>query len=1524
MGKYVNKTLIYNICLIASVLLFTGCSSKNNDENSSEDVNNYEVNSSIITESHFIQDPSRVANANQRVYLAVEHQDMLDTYMSSDDSGEKGCDTIKYYLDDSLKEITVDDDMEINVTIYKDDVEVAKIAKGEKATIDKAGEYVFEVCHSGHGYKDMHLPVFIIPKPVEDNSPSINKKLFQQFVDQNISEEQQHEQAGQIPLTNIAFQGDYLCTQYHHEMTGLSFIRSDFSGVKMEQCNIHDNIFDHCHFDMKTSFQDSTLNDNNFTGMTFFPQTLHKIPSFSGNNVSNSILMAPSFVYKQDPFNVGKTDLTNTTFKNSQIYSPIFGAEVSYQVYVKPPWYDVLLHGLEDAWDAAKTAKFWENVGEAAGIGIAMAGLAIVTDGVADAAAGPALADALADSTADIVTDVASDTASDAAGDTAADELPATGDGLSNLKQYDDVNFDMMEDGDAGSDVTDYDTVDEFDLGSQWDQYDEISDDEVPEDANAENICESSYATKALVASKTAMAGIGFGVSYLQQLRSGKPANANFFEETALASSVGAFASVAAGKKWCDEYDKINNRNAVTGKSVVESVLLKQIAKGSAITLGIDAISAYANDLNSILTAEEEKLKEAFAGLKNPNDDITAITTAFAEMLVDDNVTKYFTKIKRHYLGSEISKTATYIENNITVAVNDGTIITGPAKIQQMSQSMQKSILEDLKTGGDHNEIASSTVAGNFINCVITTPKFGNLDGFDVTFGEMNNSMFATYSSESLPSPLFMTELNDVSIYGGTYDLGSYTKKDGGRYGLMLTGSGITIYNAVFNNVTSLNLDKATLSNTRINTNPSDPMFDPTSDNNIPITNSNILNNTIITIPNNGAVQQNIIVSDSNIRNSFLDLPTNSSVDFSGTTIGNLNDCQVFMNDPYPAMDNCLGANASNNLTVQFYSQPINSATQIWSNSSLSCQDIANIRVQGNSFGTAEVFFGKASNINLEGVSFKNTDGCVLTGLVDMLHDGNITNSNNLTIDYNIFGIKDVYTFDDRIKYKDIIIHNMIIDASNWSQSTDGIIDLTNIDMSGFIFSNLTFGENVDFSGANFSDANFTNVTFSAPVNITITDVNFSNAHFNNVSFNGTIDHSDYSNAVFENVPVNMGNGNAQLTNSKWYGVKGITFCDYLGYDVYWSENLNIFGTSLAGADLSSGCIFGIDIPTSGWSLVDSNLSGASFGDNTNPDNKVFLKDVNLSGSDLTYANFDNVDFSGAILNGAKFRPIRDTDLLSQLVNNDLLKDVDWSVEGGAEICALYNTNPDLLGKRMVGADLNTCNFDDQNLSGWNLSNSIMPDVGYGEINIDFSNADLTGVDWNQNDMCYSKIFQKYKDQLQKSMINANLMDCSYNSDLGYDFSGWDLRRATLPEDSMQSVNFTGANLQKADINYTIVNPNIVTLPTNENSLKNIDWSKQGSADMCDLVTPTYASALGKTLYGVDLSFCTGGMYPMTYNYFNGWDLTNAKLPEDFNGDLSCAIVDGASIGSTPIGFYQCGPNSTNGQCLQTNFESCY
>jgi len=1415
-----RKARVFVSTILAGLtIIYTGCSSKSNDENSFEELNSSEVNSSIITEKHFMQDPSRVANATQTVYLAIEHPNMLDKHMSSVDSGEKGCDTIKYYIDDSLKEVEVGDDMDINVTFYKDDVAVAKISKGEKATIDKAGEYVLEVCHSSHGYKDMHLPVFINTKLGENSSQSDSNQSLSMKLSKVV---------GQSGGQTISFNND----SNGQTINDLNFTRTDLKNVNWTGCNIQNNQFDHTNFDINTNFKDSTFTNNTFNGVTFFPQTLHGIPQFTNNLVQNAVLIAPTFIYKKDQYDAASTDLTDTTFENSHIFSPIFGATVSLEVYVKPPWYDVIWNDLKDVAEAATTAKFWENVGEAAGIGLAMAGLAILTDGAADAAAGPALADALADSAADMVEDVASDAADDV-----ADELPATGEGLSDLKQYDDVNFDMMEDGDAGSDVTDYDTVDEFDLGSQWDQYDEIEE-EVPDSADAENICDSSYVNQAIIASKTAMAGIGFGVSYLQHLQSGSPTTGEFFEKNALVKSIGAWAGYQWDKSQCDEYDKLNNRNLVAGREVDPTNLLKQLAKGTAVNLGIDAIAAFAKDVQST-NSTDENLKTAFAGLNNPSNDITAITTAFSEMLIDNNVTNYFTKIKRHYLGSEISK--------VTVDSTETNLTSGPGKMQQMSLSMQNKILDQLQTGGTNSEKYMAIMTNvDFKNCVMTTPQFGDYSSFNFEFADMSNSMIALPSNGTLPPPIFLNNSNfstGLTLYGGTYDLGPIVSDN--WFDPSLNGTGATYYNAVFNNVVYLDLNNSTFVNTQINMNANYAFG-------MQITNSKILNNSEITVSNGG--NQNLVFTDNFIGNSTLSFAQNTTADFTGSTFQNLN--------------------------------KIESSIQNWSYSSLSCEDIMNV-------GGVDNFFAQTTDVDLEGVHFEYSDSCDLSGLIDRVKAGVINNTKNLSIDYNITGIKNVYSLNDRLTY-DIIIPGMIVDGTNIDGSdSDTGLDLSNKDLRDINFSNLYFID-VNLAGVNFSGATFTNVTFYQPdtegLNLPMEDVNFSNTIFNNVKFYNEISNSDFSYAIFENSPFILESdplsselGTTKISNSIWNGVTGANLCTYITYGT--------FGTSLIGANLS-GCDMTLDGANdySNWNLIDANLTNArlSYVDFTN---------ANLTGSDLSDANLTGTTFSETILTN-----------------------VNWKGAIGVttQLCNILSTHPDALGKTLIGADLTQCNIDNFDFTGWDLHDANFTNVNV--TNINFTNANLKGVVWkNAAGIC--DVINNYKDQLGRSMIGANLSQCNIDN---FDFTGWDLRDVNFTNLNIQDANFTDANLQGAivaGINFA----DTITLPTQKDSLKNVNWQGVDSASICPIII-NHADLLGKTMIGANLTYCmeNESSFPSS---LNGWNLSYSTLSDGFVGDYSCANLtqatelyeDGSGgfiYGSTlPGGLVICDQYSTNGTC---------
>lgn len=1436
--------------LLIFAVLVAGCDSK--DVNSSEDMNNTiaseELNNTIVSEKYFVQDPSRVANADQTVYLRVEHPNLPDKHMS-DDIGRKGCDKINYYIDDSLTAIEIGDDMDINVTLYKDGQEIVKASKGQQAVLNEEGQYLLKVCHSGYGYKNMHLPVFINKKSEAQKSPSLIYKASKLAA------------SAQSGGTTLSFNNDCSNTTIQN----LDFTHTNLNGINWTGCTVQNNTFDHSSFDMKTNFFGSTFLSNTFIGVTFFPQTLHGIPTFQSNHIKNSLLLAPSFVYKQSAYAANSTDLSNTVFENSHIYSPVFGGTVSYEVYHKPPWYDELLYGLEDAWNVAKTAKFWESVGEAAGIAVAMAGIAIVTDGAGDVAAGPALADALADSSVDIGEDVASDAAGDAGADAggdagadiAADTLPSDGEGLTDLSYYDGIE--------------DFDTMNEDDLSSLWDGSDDGSLSS-PEDAN--NICTSSFYNKTLVGTNIVLGGVGLGVSYLKHLQSGSPTSAKFFQKETLTKSIGAAIGMAVDKYKCDNTAELANRNLVAGAEIDTRTILKQIAKSVAISLGIDAISAFAKDV-SARDANDEALTTTFAGLEDPNNDISIISAAYGELLVDDNATKFFQAIKRHYLASEISK--------ITAAADPDGLKTGPAKMQQMSLSMQANILDQLKTGGTQSDEYMAIMTDvDFKNCIITTPQFGDLSSFNFEFGDMTDSMIVNSSTSTLPPTIFYLNplfLSGLTLYGGTYDLQPLLLDSANDdwEDIYLNGSGATIYNAVFNNVVYLDLNNSTLVNTQIN-------LDANYDFDISIKNSKLLNKTEIILPNGGA-NQNLVFTNDFIGNSNLNFPTNTKVDFTGTKIQNLNECDNFSSDTLK--QSCMDYFITTDPTKTVTHSPITSATQNWSYSSLSCQDIMNV-------GNVDDFFAQATGVDLEGVRFEYSDGCDLTGLLDKVKADVINNTKNLSIDYNITGIKNVYSLNDRLTY-DIIIPGMIVDGTNIDGSdSDTGLDLSNKDLRDITFSNLYFID-VNLVGVNFSGATFTNVTFYQPdiegLDLPMEDVNFSNAIFNNVKFYNEISNSDFSYAVFENSPFILESdpssselGTTKISNSIWYGVTGANLCTYVTYET--------FGTSLIGADLN-GCDMTLDGTNSysNWTLIDANLSHAQL-------SYVDFSDANLTGADLSDANLTGATFSGTILTN-----------------------VNWQGAIGVtvQLCDILSTHPDAFGKTLIGADLTQCNIDNFDFTGWDLHDANF--TNHDLTNINFANANLKRVNWTDTTgIC--NVINAYTNQLGESMVGANLNGCTLTD---FDFTQWDLRGVNFTGFTLDDINFTNANLQGAtlsgyDDSYGI------TLPTQKDSLRNINWEGVDSTSLCPIVTNN-VEALGKTMIGADLSEC------MDYStsLYAGWNLTNSILPFDFGGDMTCTNVTNAT--SYPNGYKEygfiysgttiCGSGSVNGLCQNINDGTC-
>ncbi|MBN2815461.1 MAG: pentapeptide repeat-containing protein [Campylobacterales bacterium] len=1549
-----TQKLIISTSLITSLLLL-GCGSSDKESQ----VAFSDLENAIVSEEAFNQNPALVANSDKTVFLQVEHPQMKNEYMSPHDILDKGCDTITYNIAQDNQVISLDADMNLNISIYKNNFEVTHLTQGQSINLGAKGNYKFKICHNGTGYKDMNIPVFI--------GSAANTTQTTSYQTSTLT-------AANVNASGVISIGRTVCNNENITISNLNFTRSDLAGVEWTGCTINNSIFDHTNFDAKTTFQNVNFTNNTFKTVTFFPQTLHGAPTFTGNHVQNSVFLAPSFVYKKDASDAGITDLTNTSFVNTKFYAPIFGALIYNEYYKKAPWYDILYHGLEDVWHDAGTAKFWERVGEVTGIAVAMAGLSIISGGTADVAAAPGLADYLADGAEDLGTDIADETTSEEAEAAAEEAAQAAAD--DNVAKASSAAFDTLSTFDK---IEDLDTITESELDDTWVEVDEQTQVKEIDFDDPNEICKSPFYNKPLVHTNTLLAGVKLGVSYLQHLQNGDTNSSGFFQKDVLIKSVGAVGGMAVDKYMCDNTERLANRNLLLSGEVDTKTILKQIGKSVVISLGVDAAAAFKKDVADT-DEKDTQLINTFTGLKNSSRDIAAITSAYANLLVDNNTSNFFQNIKRYHFASQAL--------NTTLDSNE-TNTSAPQKLQAMTLKMQEHILQNFTNiNGAHptNEVLASTTKGvynakmqgvTFTNCLVSAPKFGDTNSSDYIFGDMNNTIIISANDTHLPIALFNANqfsFDNMALFGGNYDLYSlYSNQP------KLHANNIILYDVNLTNLDSLSLTNATLVNTHITL---------SSAKDVTLTNSSLSNYSSINVTQGNA--QNIDFTDSVLMQSTLNLAQNTKLNMTRAKIQNLNE---------------------NNTTTPSTYSPVGSGTQDWSFSSLTCQDIMNT-------GSLTDFFTDITSANLQGVHFTYSPTCNLTGLLALLENNTIDDTSYyLTMDANITGTSE-FTVSDMFKY------HVWMPGKNYSNVDVVSESIVNLDLSHINFSNMEFTD-VNISNVDFNGSSFSNVSFN---NSDMRNLNFANTHFSKVHFETSVFYSDFTNAVFydasiEDSAVYSEVNYEQIPNytigfSNWKDVQGLDLCNLF--------NKKLLGRDVKGADLSN-CTLDVNNYFA-YSFVDSNFSNSTFSDlfllssgsgsdfsgskfsfgtsGTTPVSFTFIDMSNASfkgtyiggSAQLGNSNFTNVDFSGAVvpdsyfdgsnLTGANFSGatlsgsdfsganLTDANLDGANITNitidssTTLTNIDWKGINSSWLCTQLKSNPTQFGHSLRNANLSGCdlrNFDfsSGNLSGTNFSGATLIDADFSNAQLEdtnfsnafltftkfdsvvLTNADFTGADisatsfdnlaadalknviWRDTTgFCNVFGIHAYNsDVFGNSMIGADLLGCDQSALQQFPFNGMNLNYARLPN-LAYGIILSNSTIEGADLS-GISNLTYYQLPWSNNSFKDVKWPR---VDFCTQVVTSYSyfanhtESFGNTLINADLKNCDAESADVD---FVDWNLTSTILPLGYAGELSCSDVSNATIflpGSQEQTFADgtyCDGYSYNGTCNQTE-SPCY
>jgi uncharacterized protein YjbI with pentapeptide repeats len=409
-----------------------------------------------------------------------------------------------------------------------------------------------------------------------------------------------------------------------------------------------------------------------------------------------------------------------------------------------------------------------------------------------------------------------------------------------------------------------------------------------------------------------------------------------------------------------------------------------------------------------------------------------------------------------------------------------------------------------------------------------------------------------------------------------------------------------------------------------------------------------------------------------------------------------------------------------------------------------------------------------------------------------------------------------------------------------------------------------------NFAGKNLTDAQFGNYLYAGGI---LTNANFTDAIINGANFIGT-----------------TGFTAAQLCQTASYkngdlsgvglGVIDLTGCSFMGKNLTQTQfyqtnltNINFTNTLIAGASFDKVQNFTKTQFYSTASYKNGNLSGISFGTQTN------LTEWNLAGKNVSGAGFygctlTNTDFSNADLTNSTFD-------YNFLVQDNLLMDG-------------VNFNHSNLNKAKISnALLANANFHNANLTGASFNKVTLT-------NADFTDAVVQGVSFDNAldftaDQLYSTASYKTGNLSRILLWHINLA--------GWNFTDQNITNGNFSSNTMNNTNFTRADLRGAsgiDLSTAITTNAILrdgqikglNLVSNE-ILKICDYNQDRSGRVIEIPIQiqnkmTMASdAMLKFIFtdadwGSTISFATG--IPVALNGCLDLTFTEDVNPADFLG----------------------------------------
>ncbi len=318
---------------------------------------------------------------------------------------------------------------------------------------------------------------------------------------------------------------------------------------------------------------------------------------------------------------------------------------------------------------------------------------------------------------------------------------------------------------------------------------------------------------------------------------------------------------------------------------------------------------------------------------------------------------------------------------------------------------------------------------------------------------------------------------------------------------------------------------------------------------------------------------------------------------------------------------------------------------------------------------------------------------------------------------------------------------------------------------------------------------------------------------------------------------------------------------------------LDLREINLSGANLSNASFSQTDLSV-------ANLAGANL-------SRTDLSQANLSVAKLNGANLSRANLSHATLNVATLTmaDLREANLVqAELIRAELMR----SDLSGADLRGANLSHADLRDAKLRYADLSQTN-----LSRADLRHALLTEANLEQANLasaDLSSADLTGADLNHAELRQANLSRA-------NLQGANLSGANFRwADLG----GADLRWADLTGAKLSGANLTGADLSHA----TLLNATLVHVDLTRANLAGADWSGAdlSGSTMTGLklhgVSPFGIKTTGATCRWIDLS--QNGDQSQIYTfatddcqeYFNETPpIVEIVIDDRLNTDANCALA---------------------------------